>query len=95
MVIALIVVGLIALLALLAAATALRRSGPVLTGRTVIVHTRRPDDRTLKGVVHARYADSWILRDAVLVQPGGREQALGGIQHLPRESVSWFQEVEA
>ncbi len=67
--------------------------GPVLTGRTLVVHTRRPDDQTLRGVLHGQYADRLTLRDAVYVHPSG-EQPAGGLVHVPLANVSWVQEIE-
>ncbi len=66
-----------------------------IVGRTVVVHTRLPDDRSIRGVLHAQYADRWTLRDAVLILPGGREEALGGVEHIPISNISFAQEMEA
>jgi hypothetical protein len=85
-----------ALVAIAIALFALRRvtPGPSLVGRTVVIHTKRPDDRTLKGVLHAQYVDRWVLRDAVLMAAGGREIALGGIEHVQTGAISFVQEIE-
>ena len=84
----------IAVVALLVAAAAIRRTGPLLVGKTVVIHTRKPDDQTIKGVLHGKYPDVWTLRDAVVVLPN-REQALGGIQHVPVANIAYAQEIEA
>ncbi len=91
-----IVVAAIAVAAILVAVLALRRvtPGPSLAGKTVVIHTQRPDDRTLKGVLHGQHSDRWVLRDAVAVMPGGFEQPLGGTEHVPVANISFVQEVE-
>lgn len=66
--------------------------GPPLSGRTVVVNTRRPDDQTIKGILHAQYADRWTLRNAVAVTPVG-EKPLGGVQHIPVANIAWIQEL--
>jgi len=94
-IIALAATAFIAVVALLVAAVALIRSpGPPLTGKTVVVHTKRPDDRTIRGVLHGVYADRWTLRDAVALMPGGVEQPLGGLEHIPLANISFAQEIE-
>lgn len=67
--------------------------GPPLAGRTVVVHTRRPDDQTLRGVLVAQHADRLTLREAVYVHASG-EQPAGGLVHVPTEAVAWIQELE-
>lgn len=94
-IIAVSLIGLVAVLALLVAIAAFFRApGPSLVGRTVVIHTKRPDDRTIRGVLHGQYTDRWTLRDAVVILPG-KEQPLGGLEHIPVANISFAQEVEA
>lgn len=94
---ALIIVGVLAIAAITALAVLAARSqlapGPSLAGRTIVVHTKRPDDKTLKGVLHGQHADRWILREAVLVTPLG-EQAAGGLVHISVTNIAFAQELE-
>jgi hypothetical protein len=85
-----IVATVIALFALLVAVAALRRQGPSLIKKTVVVHTK--DERTLRGVLYGQYADRWTLRDAVVL--GAIDQPLGGLQHVPVENIAFAQEIE-
>lgn len=96
MALAVAAVGIVAVLAVVFGGLAYLRSkpGPRLSGRTVVVHTMRPDARSIKGILHGAYADRWTLRDAMLVQPGGLEVPLGGLQHVPVKSIAWVQEQE-
>lgn len=82
-----------ALLALVVIALLVSRGpGPSLVKKTVVVHTK--DEKTIRGILHGKYADRWVLRDAVLVHAGGTEQALGGLQHVLVGNVSFAQELE-
>jgi hypothetical protein len=95
---ALVVAGVLALAAIAALVVLALRSqlapGPSLAGRTVVVHTKRPDDKTIRGVLHAQHADRWTLREAVLVTPIG-DRPLGGLQHVLVTNMSFTQELEA
>jgi hypothetical protein len=92
---ALIVTAAVALIAVSApAAQVLRRhagAGPTLVGRTVVVNTQ--DDQTIRGVLHAQYADRWTLRDAVYMS-GGTETPARDLVHVPVSNVGVVQEIE-
>lgn len=97
MTVALTVSAAASLLAVVVLAGALVRSrswpAPVLTGRTLVVHTRRPDDQTIRGILVGQYADRLTLRDAVYVHASG-EQPVGGLVHVPTVNVAFVQEIE-
>lgn len=92
----LIIAAVVALAAVAALAVISLRSvlapAPPIVGRTVVVHTRNPDDKTIRGVLHAQHSDRWTLRDAVMVTPLG-ENALGGLQHVPVANIAFAQEL--
>lgn len=96
MTVALIITGLVAVSAIAALAWIAVHSrvapGPSLVGRTVVVNTRKPDDQTIKGVLHGQYADRWTIRDAYFVTGVG-EQAIGGLYHIPVENIAGAQEL--
>jgi hypothetical protein len=87
---------LVALAAIAALAFVALRSvftpGPTLTGRTVVVNTRKPDDQTIRGILHAQHADRWSLRAAVVVTGVG-EQPARGLVHVPVENIAFVQEI--
>lgn len=87
-----VVVGFVALM-LCVVAVGPRSTGPVLKGKTVVIHTKKPDDRTIRGILVGQYADRWTLRDAIAVVEGGREVALGGVEHVPVENIAFVQEI--
>ncbi len=93
----LIIVGVAAVIAFGALAVIALHSrlapGPTLVGRTVVIHTRRPDDQSIRGVLHGQYADRWTLRDAYVVTAVG-ENAAGGLQHIPVANIAWAQELQ-
>lgn len=64
-----------------------------LTGRTLIVHTKKPDDQTIRGTVHAFDDQLVILRDAVYLVEGGKHHPAGGLVTVPRSSISNWQEL--
>lgn len=66
---------------------------PSLVKRTVVVHTRRPDDQTIRGVLVAQHADRLILKEAVYMYGSGN-QPIAGLAHIPVGSISWMQEVD-
>lgn len=68
------------------------RPAPSLRGRTVVVHTRRPDDQSLRGVLVAEHADRLTLRDVVYLHATG-DRETGGLVHVPLASISWMQEL--
>lgn len=70
------------------------RPGPSLVGKTVVINTRKPDDQTIRGVVHGQYPDRWTLRDAVYVTGVG-DQPIDGLEHVPVANVAFAQEIEA
>lgn len=70
-----------------------RRRAPSLRGRRIVVHTSLPDDQSIKGVQIGDYVDVLILEDAVLLLPGGNEQAIRGRARILREKVSWIEEL--
>lgn len=85
---------------LAAAITALEASteraarGPSLVGATLVVHTRKPDDQSVRGVVAAHYADRVVLRDAQYLHPTGAQDA-GGLVDVLLINVSTWQELQA
>ena len=73
------------------------RRGDLLRRRarpTVVVHTRRPDDQSIRGVLLGDYADRVVLRDAIYLYASG-EQAAAGLVHIPRATISTMQELPA
>lgn len=66
--------------------------GPSLVGGTVVVHTKRPDDQSLRGILVGQHADRWILKDAVYLYPEG-SVAAEGLVHVPVLSISSVQEL--
>jgi len=91
MVIAVVILGVLLLLALAALARPQLRS-PNLTKKTVVVHTK--DERTIRGVLYGEYADRWVLTEAVVMTSSASEQPLGGLQHVPVANISFAQEIE-
>lgn len=69
--------------------------GPSLVGRTVVVHTRRPDDQSIRGVLAAHHADRLVLQDAIYMQVGAPGAAADGLVNVPMASVSTMQEIAA
>jgi hypothetical protein len=66
--------------------------GPSLAGRTVEVHTKRPDDQTIRGVLVAQHADRWGLTDAVYRHASGDQPIADPIVWIPAGNVAWFSE---
>ena len=64
-----------------------------LSGRTLVVHTRQPDDQTIRGVVHTFDDQLVILRDAVYLTKEGQHQPAGGLVTVPRANISNWQEL--
>ncbi|WP_217913225.1 hypothetical protein [Miltoncostaea marina] len=92
MTVALAIVAALAVLGLVVVALT-GRAGPAkpLRGRTVVVHTRKPDDRSIRGVLVAEHRDRITLADAVYLTKD-REIALDGLQHIPADAVAFIQE---
>lgn len=78
--------------ALTAAAGALERTagqaGPPRLGQRVTVHTKKPDDQTLFGVVVGDYTDRLALEDAEYVTAAGG-QPLPGRQEIATQDIAW------
>lgn len=68
-----------------------RAPGPLLVGKTVVVHTRKPDDQSVQGVVVGDYPDKVVLRDAVYFRSGGGVQEAGGAIEVLRHHISTVQ----
>jgi hypothetical protein len=86
-----------AALVLLAAALVLSarppRTGAVLSGRTVTVNTRRPDDQSIRGVLVAHHSDRLTLADAVYVVAGeAPDIEISGTVHVLTANVAFLQE---
>lgn len=98
--IALIAVALIALAAIAALTYITLRSrlspGPTLVGKTLVVHTAAPDQKTLRGILHGQHADRLSLREVVELRPGDLEDIPhGGVVHVPVARVLMIQEIPA
>jgi hypothetical protein len=65
---------------------------PALAGKSVVVHTKRPDDQSIRGILVGQYADRWILQDAVYLHREG-SVAAEGVVHVPVLSISSVQEL--
>jgi hypothetical protein len=94
---ALIVLAVVAIAAVIGLAAVAVHSriapGPTLAERTLIVHTRRPDDQSLRGVLVAQHADRLTLREVAYLHAGGTKET-HGLVHVPLSSISWMQEIE-
>jgi hypothetical protein len=97
---ALLAVGIVALAAVAIADVKRERaperavSGPSLVGKSLVVHTRKPDDQSVRGVVDAHYADRLVLRDAAYLHASGAQSA-GGLVDVLLINVSSWQELQA
>lgn len=69
-----------------------RAPAPTLVGRTVIVHTRRPDDQSIRGVLTAEHADRLTLRDVQYISADGNHD-VADLAHIPTANVAWMQEL--
>lgn len=63
-------------------------------GKTVVVNTRKPDDQSIRGVIHAFDPELIVLRDAIFLEHGGNQHAAAGLVSIPRAGVSSMQEIE-
>lgn len=78
------------------AAPVARRERPAsLVGSRVTVHTRRPDDRSLTGIVDQDTASYVRLVDASYVTSAGVQPVPGGVAIIPAQNEAWRQEHEA
>lgn len=66
-----------------------RNVTPPRTGYRVTVHTKKPDDQTLFGVLVGDYKDRIVLEDAEYVSPTG-STSLPGRQHVATDQISWI-----
>jgi hypothetical protein len=73
---------------------ALLARGPSLVGKSLVVHTRKPDDQSIRGAVAAHYADRLVLRDAAYLHGSGAQDA-GGLVDVLLINVSSWQELQA
>jgi len=64
-------------------------TAPPRTGNRVTVHTKKPDDQTLFGVLVGDYADRLVLEDAEYVTPAGGEP-IPGVQHVATRDIAWI-----
>jgi hypothetical protein len=69
--------------------------GPSLAGKTLVIHTKKPDDQSIRGVLVAEHADRISLREACYLHKGSVSPAMGGLVHVPLRSISWMQEIES
>lgn len=69
-------------------------SGPSMVGKSLVVHTRKPDDQSVRGIVAAHYADRIVLRDAAYLHASGAQDA-GGLVDVLLINVSTWQELQA
>ena len=62
---------------------------PARVGSRVTVHTKKPDDQTIFGVLVGDYADRIVLEDASYVTPHG-PAPMPGTQHVATRDVAWI-----
>jgi hypothetical protein len=88
------IAGLIGLIVLVVGASVVvgaDRKAQIAHGSLVTVHTNKPDDQTLHGVLIGDYADRLVLEGAKYVTSAG-EQPIPGAVVVPKSSVSWLQQ---
>ena len=94
-----VAIALLAILniALIATGIVTSRRAPTarLVGETIVVHTQKPDDQSIRGVVVAEHADRLVLRDAIILVAEDVQHAIPGMSEIPRDSISWWQRLEA
>lgn len=97
MTLALILICLVALAAVCGLAAVAVHSrlapGPSLATRTIELHTRRPDDQSLRGVLIAQHADRVTLREVVYLHQSG-DRGVAGVVHIPVGNIAWMREIE-
>jgi hypothetical protein len=95
----LIVTAVVALASVAALATVAIRSqtapGPALAGRTVEIHTKRPDDQTIRGILVAQHSDRWTLEQAIYRHSSGDQPIADNVVHVPTANISWYGEPKA
>lgn len=69
-----------------------RAAAPVRRGHRVTVHTVRPDDQTIHGVLVAEYADRLELEAAEYVTAQGAEPIPGATVAIHPSRVSWIED---
>jgi hypothetical protein len=92
----LIIIAVVAIAAIAALATVAIRSqtapGPPLVGRTIEVHTRRPDDQTIRGILVAQHSDRWTFEQAVYRHTSGDAPIKDRVVHVPVANIAWYGE---
>lgn len=68
-----------------------RAPGPLLVGKRVVVHTKRPDAQSVRGVVHGDYPDKLVLAEASYYREAGGEQVAQGTIEVDRKDISTTQ----
>jgi hypothetical protein len=63
--------------------------GPARVGQRVTVHTKRPDEHTIYGVVTADYVDRLVLEDADYVTARGPEP-IPGRPEIEHANIAWI-----
>lgn len=63
-------------------------AAPARVGHRVTVHTKKPDDQTIFGVVAGDYKDRLVLEDAEYVTPQGGHP-LPGRQDIRTQDIAW------
>lgn len=71
-----------------------RDTPPPIQGRTVVIHTRRPDDQSIRGVMVGMYADEVVLEQPQYITADG-PRPIDGPLHVPTANIAWWQEVSA
>lgn len=61
-------------------------------GQVVTVHTKLPDDQTIRGVLVHEYRDRLILQDAEYIDEEHGAVPIAGAVRVPTAGVSWIQE---
>jgi hypothetical protein len=64
----------------------------MLRGHRVTIHTQRPDDQTLHGLLVLERPDRLVLADAVYVTEQGEHPIPGGRAVIYKRTVSWLQD---
>lgn len=62
---------------------------PPRVGHRVTVHTKKPDDQTIYGVLVADYPDRLVLEHAEYVTSTGA-RAMPGTQHVATRDIAWI-----
>jgi hypothetical protein len=84
----------VAVAALVLTVRSIGRADASLIGETIVVHTRHPDDRSIRGVVVGWYADRIVLRGAAELLSADSRAAIPDLAEIPRGAVSWWQRIE-